>query len=160
MHPNACIAAEAAVCAEAQGRFWEMHDLLFTNQRRFTRRDVLELADMAGLDRGEFVECLDGPDSLERVRSDSIVGFQGVQGVGLESIGTPYFFVNGLLVRGAQPYADIEALVQRELLERGGTDDPESGALWSPRDDHTLVRDWRQLRRAGVEHPAPAAPHP
>jgi protein-disulfide isomerase len=58
-HKYACLAAMAAECADAQGKFWQYHDTLFEHQPAFTREDLLRYAADVGLDRDAFVACLD-----------------------------------------------------------------------------------------------------
>ena len=89
VHPHAVAAAEAAECAGAQGRFWEMHALLFEHQRALERAQLIDYAREIGLDVARFVDELDRRIHLPRVREDSDSGRRsGVRG-------TPGFFVNG-----------------------------------------------------------------
>ena len=90
IHPNAVEAAEAAEAAGLQGRFWEMHDLLFENQDALEREDLLGYAKELGLDAARFVRDLDSEAVEERVRADFASGVRsGVNG-------TPTFFINGV----------------------------------------------------------------
>ena len=87
-HPHAYQAAEAAEAAGAQGRFWEMHDLLFENQDRLSLRDVMTLATALELDLERFVTDLRSHAYAGRLREDFLSGIRsGVNG-------TPTFFVN------------------------------------------------------------------
>jgi protein-disulfide isomerase len=96
-HPHATLAAEAAEAAGAQGKFWEMHDTLFTNQRALERSDLLEYADELGLDRPRFTRALQEHRFLPKVRRDFMEGVRsGVNG-------TPTIFINGERWNG--PYA-------------------------------------------------------
>jgi len=106
-HPHAQHAAEAAEAAGTQGKFWEMHDLLFENQDALEDDDLAEYAANLGLDaRRLLAEVLAGAHSA-RVREDFSSGARG--GVN----GTPTFFVNGVRYDGA-PGVDelIAALTQ------------------------------------------------
>lgn len=94
-HRYACLAAMAAECAAAQGRFWEYHDTLFDHQPNFTRDDLLRYADDLGLDRAAFTACLDSDAPRAAVRQDVAAGNR----LGVES--TPTLFLNGRTVRGA-----------------------------------------------------------
>ena len=106
-HPHAEDAAEAAEAAGAQGRFWEMHAMLFENQPRFAPDDLLVYADSIGLDLRLFAEDLAGHVYAPRIREDFMSGVRsGVNG-------TPTFFVNG--VRHDAPW-DAETLLA--ALER------------------------------------------
>jgi protein-disulfide isomerase len=87
-HPHAEQAAEAAEAASAQGRFWEMHDLLYENQRRLRDQDLHSYAEQLGLDVEQFDKDLAGHVHAPRVREDFMSGVRsGVNG-------TPSFYVN------------------------------------------------------------------
>jgi protein-disulfide isomerase len=88
-HPHAMAAAEAAECAGAQGKFWEMHDLLFDNQPRLDLRHLHGYAEELGLDIERYKAAMDSHDYRQRVREDIDSG----QRSGLRA--TPGFFVNG-----------------------------------------------------------------
>ena len=95
-HPHAQHAAEAAEAAGAQGKFWEMHDLLFENQDALADEDLAQYAAALGLDaRRVIAEVLAGAH-LARVREDFKSGAKG--GVN----GTPTFFINGVRYDGAR----------------------------------------------------------
>jgi protein-disulfide isomerase len=88
-HPHAVRAAEAAEAAEAQGRFWAMHDLLFEHQDRLDDEMLVSHAVRLGLDLERFVEDLRTQRFIPRVQEDLSSGARsGVNG-------TPTFFVNG-----------------------------------------------------------------
>ncbi|MDX6711517.1 MAG: hypothetical protein QOH96_2533 [Blastocatellia bacterium] len=102
IHPHAERAAEAAEAAGAQGRFWEMHDLLFENQQSLDDRNLLRLAKALELDIERFAHELVEGIYLERVREDFMSGVRsGVNG-------TPTFFING--VRHDGPW-DMQSLL-------------------------------------------------
>lgn len=106
-HPYAQHAAEAAEAAGAQGKFWEMHNLLFENQTALTDANLIEYADQIGLDREQFQRDLESGSFKERVQEDFKSGVRsGVNG-------TPTFYINGERYDG--PW-DIESLV--EEIER------------------------------------------
>jgi protein-disulfide isomerase len=88
-HPHAEQAAEAAEAAAAQGRFWEMHDHLYENQRRLEDSDLRAYAETVGLDVEQFDNELTEHVHAPRVREDFMSGVRsGVNG-------TPTFFING-----------------------------------------------------------------
>ena len=89
-HPNAQKAAEAAEAAGSQGRFWEMHDLLFQHQANLKRKDLLGYAERLGLDISRFRSDLTGSIYRDRVREDFRHGVQN--GV----YGSPGLFLNGV----------------------------------------------------------------
>lgn len=86
-HKNALFAAEAALCADAQGKYWEMHDSLFAAQAALQKDRVLERAQPLGLDLAVFQRCLDQKAKQEVVRNDVRTG--AAAGVS----GTPMFFI-------------------------------------------------------------------
>jgi protein-disulfide isomerase len=107
-HRYAEQAAEAAEAAAAQGKFWEMHDVLFENQTRLADADLRRYADRVGLDLERFDADMAQHAYAERVREDFMGGVRsGVNG-------TPTFYVNG--ARHDDAY-DVETLVR--ALQRG-----------------------------------------
>lgn len=89
-HPHAEMAAEAAEAAAAQGRFWEMHDVLYEHQRALDHSHLLQYARDLGLDERQFDEDLRSHKYASRVRHDFLSGVRsGVNG-------TPTFFINGV----------------------------------------------------------------
>ena len=88
-HPHAQMAAEAAEAADAQGRFWQMHDALYEHQRHLGRESIVRLASQIGLDVERFTNDLDNGGFADRVKQDFMGGVRsGVNG-------TPTFFING-----------------------------------------------------------------
>jgi len=108
-HPDARLAAEAALGAEADGKFWEMHDKLFANSQNLKREDLEKYAEELGLDMNKFTQALDTRQYKGRVEDDLNVALQ----VGAR--GTPAFFINGRLLSGAQPLEAFTAVVEDEL---------------------------------------------
>jgi protein-disulfide isomerase len=90
-HPHALLAAEAAEAAAAQGRFWEMHDLLFRHQTHLALPDLMRYAVALGLDVAQFAVSVDDHIYLQRVREHVESGRKAH----LRS--TPAFYVNGVL---------------------------------------------------------------
>lgn len=92
IHSHALQAAEAAECAGAQGKFWEMHDKLFEHQTHLDREHLLRYADELGLDMARFAAELDDEVYRQRIHEHLESGKRsGVRG-------TPGFFVNGRIV--------------------------------------------------------------
>jgi protein-disulfide isomerase len=101
MHPHAESAAETAEFAGAQGKFWEMHDLLFENQDRLGNALLRQLTEELNLDPAELLQALEERKYLARVRAD----FSG--GVRSGVNGTPTFFINGQRNDGPFDYQDL-----------------------------------------------------
>jgi len=111
IHQNVLIAAEAAECANEQGRFWEMHDTLFANQNALETDNLKQFAKDLGLDTEKFNECIDSKNTTSIIQSDIAVGTDyGVQG-------TPTFFINGKKFVGAQPYSEFKKIIDEELAK-------------------------------------------
>jgi protein-disulfide isomerase len=109
IHPQAQTAAEAARCAMEQGKFWEYHDLLFQNQNKLDKAGLVELASSVKVDRTKFESCLDSGKFRSEIDKDLQAGNRaGVNG-------TPAFFINGILVTGAQPASVFEKIIDAEL---------------------------------------------
>ncbi len=111
-HQNADPAAQLAMEAYAQGgsdKFWEVHDLLFQNQKALTRADLENYAKQAGLDMDKVKKALDGKAHSKQIQEDTaLAGTIGARG-------TPNFFVNGRNLRGAQPFAAFKTVIDEEL---------------------------------------------
>jgi protein-disulfide isomerase len=91
VHPHALLAAEAAECAAGQGKFWQMHDLLFENQAHLKLKQLHGYAERLELDMARFTAEMDDHVYLQRVREHIASGEQsGVRA-------TPGFFVNGAI---------------------------------------------------------------
>ncbi|MDX6500328.1 MAG: hypothetical protein QOG23_3588 [Blastocatellia bacterium] len=106
IHPHAEGAAEAAEAAGAQGRFWEMHDLLYENQRALDAMHLLGYAEDLGLDTQRFVRELEERVYQPRVREDFMSGVRsGVNG-------TPAFFINGVRHDGSWDLVPLLAALE------------------------------------------------
>ncbi len=105
IHRHALMAAEAAEAAGAQGRFWQMHNMLFRNSPELTSEDVLSYAVDIGLHVQEFVESVRAGQHLPRVEQDV------ESAVSSGARGTPTFFINGVRHEGGYDLASLrEAL--------------------------------------------------
>ena len=112
LHPQATLAAEAAQCAHAQGRFWEFHNALFANANRLGPELYQALAISMGLDKGRFATCLTSREFSPEVEKD----FNAARALGVT--GTPTFFINGIPLVGAQPLEVFVEIVERELSQK------------------------------------------
>ena len=106
LHPHAELAAQAAEAAGAQGKFWEMHDLLFENWHSLERKDLLAYARRLDLDTDRFARELKSEMYLPRVREDFKTGVQN--GV----YGTPGLFVNGVRHDGSYDFDTLLAAME------------------------------------------------
>ncbi len=89
IHPRAQKAAEASLCANEQGKFWQMHDAMFADQKKLELADLKAKAGALGVDQAKFDQCLDGGKYAAQVATDLADG----QKVGVT--GTPAIFING-----------------------------------------------------------------
>jgi protein-disulfide isomerase len=103
-HAEAAKAAEASECASAQGKFWEMHDLLFSDSAngRLSVAQSKTNAQTLGLDTAAFNECLDSGKYSDTITQAAV----DAEKLGVR--GTPNAFVNGRQVIGAIPYEDYQ----------------------------------------------------
>jgi protein-disulfide isomerase len=110
-HKNAKPAAEAALAAHEQGKFWQMHEILFKNQRALMASDLEKYAKEIGLDLGKFKAAMDSHKFAAQVEADA------KQGESLGVSGTPAAFVNGRLVSGAQPPEEFKKVAEAALKD-------------------------------------------
>jgi protein-disulfide isomerase len=108
-HEHAMDAAEAAMAADAQGKFWPMHDKLFANQQSLDRASLDGFAKGLGLDMAKYKAVMDGQTYKDKIGDERKLGTS----VGVN--GTPAFFINGQFLNGAQPFSDFKRLIDAEL---------------------------------------------
>ena len=113
LHSQAQIAAEAARCAEQQGRFWQYHDLLFADQTKLDEAGLAQSARSLGLDENSFQSCLKSGKFKAQIEHDVQEGTRA--GV----VGTPAFFIDGISLNGVQPEAEFEKIINSELADIG-----------------------------------------
>jgi len=108
-HANAQKSAEAARCAQEQGKFWEMHDKLFSNQKSLTTDNYKKWAGEMGVKSDQFNQCLDSGKYADAVKKDLAEGVKiGIQG-------TPSFVINGQALIGAYPFEEFEKVIEEKL---------------------------------------------
>jgi protein-disulfide isomerase len=108
-HSQAFLAAQAAVAAHAQGKFWQMHDKLYANYRSITPQTIVAWAKEIGLDMKKFIAEVDDGKYKEAVENEVKQGeIAGVQG-------TPSFFFNGRRYSGAFQADAVAQLLQSEF---------------------------------------------
>ena len=119
IHANAMTAAQAAEAAGLQGRFWEMHDMLYQNQAAWSkspeaRKIFTEYARVIGLDVNRFVSDIDSPQVKARVSADQR------RGEGRGVTGTPAIFVNGQQIKPEMTTPDgLRLVINYALNQRG-----------------------------------------
>ncbi len=115
-HPYAKLAAEAAMCAHAQGKFWEYHDKLFANQEQLDKKHLIQFAKELKLDVARFKKDLESHKYRKIVEKDLAFATQ------LSIPGTPSFFINGLPVNDNDTLSSVgnEALKRANALLKKG----------------------------------------
>ena len=121
IHKQAAKASAAALCAGDQGKYWEVSDKIFANQRKIADADLLGYAEESGVDKTQFTECVESDKYAAQVDKDVAEGMKG----GVR--GTPSFFL-GLtdpnddtkfratqFLRGAQPFAAFKRVIDKLL---------------------------------------------
>ena len=111
MHKDSPLAHEAALAAGDQGKFWEMHDLLFQTQSKLTRDDLIAKAQQLNLDVPRFTKDLDTHRFKPQVDQDRQEGNR----LGVD--GTPFFFINGHAISGGVNLQDFKHLIDAALKE-------------------------------------------
>jgi protein-disulfide isomerase len=110
-HSNAMIAAEAAMAANAQGKFPQMHARLMAPDRELARDKILAVAKEIGLDVDKFTKDLD--NHTHKAAIDEMTS----EAMRVGATGTPASFINGRYLSGAQPYEAFKKLVDEELAK-------------------------------------------
>jgi protein-disulfide isomerase len=113
-HNNAEPAAEAAMAAHAQGKFWQMHDKLFQNQQALDRASLDKHAQDLGLNMAKFKADLDASKYKQVIEAEMKEG----QAIGVN--GTPAVFINGRKISGAYPFETFKKIADEELAKKTG----------------------------------------
>lgn len=107
-------AAEAANCANEEGKYWQYHDYLYSHQKgenegAFSKENLKQFARELGLNGNQFDMCLDSDKYAKEIEKDTVDGrTAGVSG-------TPTSFVNGRIITGAVPFAQLAGVIDEEL---------------------------------------------
>jgi protein-disulfide isomerase len=111
MHSKAPKAHAASEAANRQGKFWEMHDLIFSNQRELSEAKYIQYATQIGLDVDRFKKDMASASVKAKVDADAAeAGKLGVTG-------TPGFFVNGFFLSGAKPFSEFKKVIDEQLAK-------------------------------------------
>ena len=108
-HAQAEFGAEAALAAQAQGKFWEMHDLLYAGYPNLSRATVMGYAKKIGLDMNRFTADVDSHKYKARVHAEE------QEGENVDVAGTPTFFINGKKLNDTFDVATVAPLIRNEL---------------------------------------------
>lgn len=112
-HRNALLAAQAALAANMQNRFWEFHDELFKHQNRLSREVIDQIAERLALDTAQFEKDLRNPEVVRRLQSDMR------QAVQLQIRGVPSIYLNGKRLRD-RSMQGFEKEIQKALKRAEG----------------------------------------
>ena len=110
-HKNARLAHQAAYAAGKQGKFWEMNDILFQNQKNLSEPSLIKYAQELGLNMARFKEDLHSPEAAAVIDRDL------KEGVTRNVSGTPHFLINGQELSGALPYSSFKTAVEKSLVQ-------------------------------------------
>ncbi|MDD5626712.1 MAG: thioredoxin domain-containing protein [Patescibacteria group bacterium] len=109
IHPLSPLAHEMGECAWEQGKFWELHDLIFANSARITESLLASLAEKAGLEMTKFNTCMNQGESKLKIMEDLDAGISA----GISA--TPTLFVNNQKVEGAVSFEELSGIIEAEL---------------------------------------------
>jgi protein-disulfide isomerase len=110
-HKDARPAAKASLAAHKQGKFWEYHDVLFENMKALKTNNLEDYAKGLKLNMKKFKKSMADPALEEQIKRDQALAAK------IGARGTPTSFVNGYMVRGAQPVAAFKKIIDRELAK-------------------------------------------
>ena len=104
IHPNAMLAAQAGLCANEQGKFWQYHDNLFLNNN-LSKQTIISYSDKLGLNDNNFIKCLESKKYNNQIVQDIS------DAVDLGLLGTPTYFVNGVKIEGSVSEDDWDKII-------------------------------------------------
>jgi len=109
VHTQARLAAEASLAADAQGKFWELHDAMIANQDDLSRDAIISYGQQAGLDVAKLTKALDQHSYQSALEAE----MDAAKEIGVQA--TPTFLINGEEVRGAVPAEQFKAAIDQAL---------------------------------------------
>jgi protein-disulfide isomerase len=113
-HPEAAVSAAASLAAHQQGKFWQMHDIMFANHGNLSRKAILEWAAGLGLDMKRFAADLDSPAIKQAVQRDMEDGNRA----GVDA--TPTVFIDGQKYNGGLALDALKPVIEAELKRLAG----------------------------------------
>lgn len=149
-HPNAQLAAQAVLAAKEQGKFWEMHDLLFANQMALKRENLLQYAEQLGLDMNRFQKDLDSDRLKQTIDRDKADGTRA------KVEATPTMFINGKQYTGSRPFEELKKLVAGDMLRRRAISEIPDGMLSKGAADAKVTIEFFADLESPVSRPAVA----
>jgi protein-disulfide isomerase len=114
IHPEAMHAAEAAVCAQQQGKFWPMHDAIYADRTPLSDLSLRALAAEIGLDSQKFENCVRSDVPMKIINADVEAG----ENLGVEA--TPTLFIDGRYINGDVPRSQLVSVIEDELKTKAG----------------------------------------
>jgi protein-disulfide isomerase len=111
MHSNALPASRAALAAGKQGKFWEMHDKLFANQRSLTPENIKQFAQDIGLDMPKFEQDMASPEVQQQINEEMQQGRKATVS------GTPSLYLNGRKVM-SRSFEGLKQMIDLTLQEK------------------------------------------
>jgi protein-disulfide isomerase len=111
IHRNALNAARAAVAAQKQGKFWEMHDKIFANQRALSPDNLKQYAQEIGLDVPRFEKDMASPEVQKQVDDDMKLAQE------VQVRGTPTLFLNGKRVMN-RSFEGLKEMIDQALRQK------------------------------------------
>lgn len=115
-HKDALSAAKAALAANEQGKFWPMHDLIFENQKNLSDDNLRNLAKEIGLNMNKFEKDWKSNKFDAQIKNDKNFAKSN------RATGTPAFFINGVLLSGAQPVNNFKVVIDKLLKMKASPD--------------------------------------
>ena len=109
VHKDAMKASQASVAALMQGKFWEMHDMLFRDQRKLKMENLLEYAKELNLDIEKFKKDMESEETQKMIADDI------AEGTKIEVLATPTFIIGETSILGAKPYETFKQIIDDEI---------------------------------------------
>jgi protein-disulfide isomerase len=114
IHPEAMHAAEAAMCADQQGKFWPMHDAIYADSAPLSDSSLRAIARQVGLDSQKFEQCVRSNVPVKAINADEQAG----ENLGVEA--TPTLFIDGRYINGDVPREQLVSVIEDELKIKAG----------------------------------------